>query len=161
VNSVKIAQSLGSKTSINFKYLNRMNVGLVSGLATVMNSDNLFTEEELFDDRYGYNGHEFYLSIIRFLPAYIKLELNSGYLWKNYENRQIYDLDGNVIESGDNRLDKRSFMWLRLSRGFNVNWGIKNIQVNLDGGYLNNLSNDVYYKFDNYFTSLGLEFSIR
>ena len=158
---MKIAQSLGEKTSLSFKYLNRINPGLVTGSAAVMNSDELFTEDELFDDRYGYRGHEFSLNFTHYLLAYIKLELGSAYYFKDYHNRQIYDLDGNLNISGNTRSDQRSIIWGSLSRTTAVNWGIKTIKLSLQAGYLKNNSNDAYYQFDNYFCSLGLQFQVK
>ena len=146
VSSLKVAQSLGDKTSLSLKYLNRLNPGLVTGSAAVMNTDDLFTEDELFDDRYGYSGHEFSVNFTHFLPAYIKMELGSTYYLKDYHNRQIYDFDGTLDISGNS---------------FAVNWGIKNIKLSLQGGYLKNDSNDNYYQFDNYFGSLGLQFRVK
>jgi hypothetical protein len=161
VSSLKVAQSLGDKTSISMKYLTRLNPGLVTGSATVINTDNLFTEDELFDDRYGYKGHEFSINITHYLPAYIKLELGSAYYLKDYNNRQIYDIDGILNISGDTRSDHRSLIWASLSRSFAVNWGIKNFKLSLQSGYLKNESNGSYYQFDNYFGSLGLQFQVK
>ena len=161
VSSIKVAQSLGDKTSLSLKYLNRLNPGLVTGSAAVMNTDDLFTEDELFDDRYGYRGHEFSLNFTHYLPAYIKFELGSVYYLKDYHNRQLYDIDGNLDISGDTRSDQRSLIWGGLSRSFAVNWGIKNIKLSLQGGYLKNDSNASYYQFDNYFGSLGLQFRVK
>ena len=161
VSSVKIAQALGEKTSISIQYLNRLNPKLVTGSAAVMNSEDLFTENELFDDPYGYSGHELSLNFTHFLPGYVKFQLGSKYYWKNYHNRQIYDLEGNIDISGDTRSDERSLLWAELSRSFAVNWGIKNVKFSLQGGYLKNASNDSYYQFDNYFGSLGLEFFVK
>ena len=161
VSSIKVAQSLAEKSSISFKYLNRLNPGLVAGSVSVMDSEELFTEDELFDDRYGYSGHELSFKFTYFLPAYVKLQLGSYYYWKYYFNRQIYDLDGNLDISGDLREDKRTLIWAGLSRSFAVNWGVKTIKLSLDGGYLKNDSNDSYYQFDNYFGSVGLEFQVK
>ncbi|MFZ5515282.1 MAG: hypothetical protein ACOY90_01505 [Candidatus Zhuqueibacterota bacterium] len=161
VSNVKLAQSLGMKTSISFNYVNRFKPGLVSGSATVMDSEDLFTEDELFDDRYGYSGHEVSLSFTHFLPAYIKWEIGSYYYWKNYHSRQIYDLEGNLDVSGDLRKDQRALFWSGLSRSFAINWGVKNIGLSLEGGYLVNESNASYYQFDNYFIMAGMQFKIK
>ncbi|MBN1351659.1 hypothetical protein JXJ21_19750 [candidate division KSB1 bacterium] len=161
VTSIKVAQSIGEKNAINAKYLNRLNPGLVAGSASVMNSDELFTEDELFDDRYGYRGHEFSLGYTQYLPAYIKLELGWHYYLKSYLNRQIYDLEGNVSLSGDFREDTRRLFWAGLSRSFGINRGMKTVKVSLEGGYLKNESNDSYYHYDNLWISSGLEFRIK
>ncbi len=161
VSSLKISQSLGAKTSISFFYLNRVNPGLASGSASVINTENLFTENELFDDRYGYNGHEISLQLIRYLPGYFKLELAATQYWKNYLNRQIYDLAGNSSLAENTRKDLRSLFWASLSRSFAFNYRLKNMTVILSGGFLKNNSNDRYYQFDNAFGSLGLQFKIK
>ena len=149
------------KTSLGFEYLNRLNPGLVGGSAAVMNSENLFTEDELFDDRYGYNGHELSLSFTHYLPAYVKLELGGSRLWKNYLNRYVYNVDGNLNPANQTRMDDRLLTWFEISRSFKLNWGIKSLNVSLQGGYLKNESNDSYYQFDNYFGSVGLNFKLK
>ncbi len=161
VSSFKIAQSMGAKTSVSFEYFNRMNPGLVPGAVSVLNSDELFTEDELFDDRYGYEGHEIDFTINHFLPKYVKLELGARQLWKNYLNRQVYNIDGNYDYTNDNRNDVRTIFWGEFSRSFAVNRGIKTVRLSLSGGYLKNESNDRYYQFDNYFGSLGFQFNIQ
>ncbi len=161
VSSFKVAQSLGRKTSLSFEYVNRLHPGLVGGSAAVVNSDNLFTEDELFDDRYGYSGHELTTTFTHFLPGYVKLELGGSRLWKSYLNRQVYDLGGNLNTADPSRQDDRWLAWFEISRNFKLNWGIKNLGISLQGGYLKNDSNDPYYQFDNYFGSVGLNFKLK
>lgn len=161
VSNIKLAQSLGLKTALSFEYRNRFNPGLAGGSAAVFNNENLFTEDELFDDRYGYQGHEIAAMATHYLPAYIKLELSVNRFWKNYKNRNIYDREGNLALSGATRADDRYMGWIELSRTFIVNWGIKSLGISLQGGYLNNASNDSYYQFDNYFGAVGLEIKLK
>ncbi|MDZ7318884.1 MAG: hypothetical protein ONB11_06995 [candidate division KSB1 bacterium] len=156
VTSFKLAQSLGMKTSLSLEYLNRLHPGLVGGSAAVMNSNNLFTEDELFDDRYGYSGHELTTTFTHFLPGYVKLELNGSRVWKNYLNRQVYDSEGNLNAADPSRQDQRWLAWFEISRSFKLNRGIKNLGLSLQGGYLKNDSNDPFYQFDNYFISMGI-----
>ena len=161
VSNFKLAQSLGVKTSISIDYLNRLNPGLAGGSAAVIDNENLFTEDELFDDRYGYQGHELSVLLTHYFPGYVKFQLGGSRLWKNYQNRNIYDFEGNLALTGENRVDNRLIGWFELSRTFAVNWGIKNIGVVLQAGYLKNQSNDNYYQFDNYFGTIGLEFKMK
>lgn len=160
VTSLKMAQSLTAKSAVNIKYLNRINPGLPGGAVSVINSEELFTEDELFDDRFGYTGHEVSLTFTQYLPGYIKMELGGAQLWKNYQNRQVFDLAGNIILTNNLRADTRAITWASLSRSFGRKFGLKNIAVYLEGGYLKNSSNDPYYTFDNYFTSFGLKLNV-
>lgn len=161
VSSFKAAQSLGTKTSLSVEYLNRIHPGLANGSTAVMNTDNLFTEDELFDDRYGYRGHELTTTFTHFLPGYVKLELGGSQLWKNYLHRQVYDLEGNLNPADPSRRDHRWLAWFEISRSFRLNWGIKNLGLTLQAGYLKNDSNDPYYQFDNYFSAVGLNFGLK
>ena len=161
VTSIKIAQSLGTKTALSLKYLNRTNPGLVAGAAAVATEGELFTENELFDDRYGYQGHEFNLTFTHYLPFYIKMETNASLQLKNYLNRQIYNLDGDLTLTNADRSDKRRIFWGRVSRGVGAKWGLKNLELYLDAGYIQNASNDPYYQFDNIFGSLGMNLRVR
>ncbi len=161
VINFKLAQSLGMKTSFTIDYLNRLHPDLVGGSATVINNENPFTEDELFDDRYGYSGHELSALFTHYLPAYVKLELGYTRLWKNYLNRNLYDVEGNLNSMDLLRKDIRFISWLEISRSFKLNWGIKSLSISLQGGYLKNDSNDRYYQFDNYFASIGLESKLK
>lgn len=161
VSNIKLAQSLGNKTSISLDAINRLNPGLVGGSAAVIDNENLFTEDELFDDRYGYQGQELSVLFTHYLPSYVRLQLGGSRLWKNYQNRNIYDFEGNLTLAGETRVDNRLVGWLELSHTFSVNWGIKSLGVSLQVGYLKNDSNDSYYQFDNYFGTIGLEFKLK
>ena len=161
VSNFKLAQSLGNKTSLSIDFVNRLNPGLATGSAAVIDNENLFTEDELFDDRYGYNGQELSVLFTHYLPAYVKLQFGGSRFWKNYQNRNIYNFEGNIALTGETRVDNRFIGWLELSRTFLVNWGIKSLGVSLQGGYLKNDSNDSYYQFDNYFGTVGLEFNLK
>jgi len=160
VADFKLAQSMGTKTSVWFSGRVRVNPGLVSGTASVVNAEDLFTEDELFDDRYGYTGQEISAGITRYLPGYIKLDLNAAYLWKNYLNRTVYDLAENASSVEEHRADQRQVFWGSLSRGLGGWFGLKSSELFLEAGYLKNDSNDAYYQFENKFGTLGLRFQI-
>jgi len=158
----KTAQSLGAKTSISFSYLNRSKPGFAQGQTNVINNEYLFSGDELFDDRYGYSGHELMINLIYYLPHNIKSEFNIGTIWKNYHNRLIFDEYGDVImNEGTTRHDFRYSGWLSISRGFMVGRLIQSANAYLTVGYLKNHSNDVYYDFNNIYTSIGIEFKIE
>jgi hypothetical protein len=161
VNSIKLGQSLGAATSITLRLLNRTNPGLVHGSDSFIFSDYQWGENELFDDRYDYCGHEIFLTFTHFLPYYIKLELGANRYWKQYHSQKIFDLGSIQSVSDEYRNDKRSLFWLRLSRNVKVNWGIEKIRISLEGGYLRNNSNESYYTFNNLFGSLRTEFSLK
>jgi hypothetical protein len=160
VTELKFAQSAGVKTSVWLAGLLRAKPGLVSGSASVVNADDLFTEDELFDDRYGYTGQEISAGMTHFLPGYIKLELSAGYLWKNYQNRMVYNLAENLSSVEEHRADQRQVVWGSLSRGIGGWLGLKSSELFLEAGYLKNNSNDSYYQFDNKFGTLGLRIQV-
>lgn len=160
ISSIKLAQSLGMKTSLSAKYLNRFNPGLTTGAAAVMNVEEMFTENELFDDRYGYQGHELDITLTRFMPYFIKFQNSIVYMRKNYQDRQVYDLSGVPILSESSRQDSRMILWSKLSRGFGGVLGLKNVEFYLEGGFIKNQSNDPYYQFENGFGAFGVNLRI-
>ncbi len=145
VSNFKLVQSLGMKTSLSFDYLNHLNPGLAGGSAEVVKDESLFTEDELFDDRYGYSGHEFSALFTHYLHAYVKLQLGASRSWKTYLNRNVYDVQGNLSLIDQSRQDDRFIAWFEISRSLKLNWGIKTLNLSLQGGYLQNDSNDSYY----------------
>ncbi len=161
ISNIKMAQSLGQQTSITLNYLNRLKPGLVMGSAAVIEDEAIFTEDELFDDRYGYKGHELSLEFKHTFPLKLNFTSGASRIWKNYHQREISDLEGVVTNPGIHRQDQRFIAWFELSRIFPLNIGLKNLQISLEGGYLNNESNDPYYHYNNLFGSFGFEVGIK
>lgn len=158
----KVAQSLSSRSAISLSYLNRFKPGLVDGETTVLNTVYLFTEDELFDDRYGYSGTEISSKLIYYLPYNIKSELSIGSIQKKYHHRLVIDEYGEFSdEASEIRRDRRYYGWFSLSRSFKIDKLIDTATMYLSTGYLKNLSNDNYYDFNNIYMSLGVELNIE
>ena len=157
----KIAQSLSSKSSISLSYLTRYKPGLADGQTNVINTSLIFTEDELFDDRYGYSGDEISSQFIYYLPYKVKSEVGIGAIRKRYHHRLVYDQYGESAYFDDvNRSDVRYYSWLNLSRAFNLDNFIHTATAYLSSGYLRNKSNNVYYDFDNLYFGIGIELAI-
>ncbi|MCI0512247.1 hypothetical protein L0128_03450 [candidate division KSB1 bacterium] len=161
VSQFKLAQSLGMQTALSFSYLNRLRPGLVSGTAAVVTDGTVLAEDELFDDRYGYTGHELLMEFNQTYRGNFGVKVSARHTWKKYLPRQVYPLDGSPLENELRRNDQRSLIALDISRNFTAVPGIKNMKLSFEGGYLLNQSNDLDYRFENWYGFGGVEVGIR
>lgn len=157
---IGLAQSLGMQTAIKFRYQLRQRVGLFAGDPTAIADTYLITEDELFDDPFGYNSNEVAMSLTNALLFNFKLQTTTGYLGRDYHNRRVYDPAGMTYDDSARHSDNRIFAWTTLSRNFGWGKQHKSIQVWLTVGYLNNNSNDGYYDYENMFARMGFDVKI-
>lgn len=147
--SLRLSQSLSPSTGVNVQYLRRLNPstgGLYqSGLGTGYAED-----DDLFDDRYDYEGHEVSGGVSQLLPWGSKLTVEAGYLIKDYRNKPALDLSG--LSLGKDRSDRKR----TLSAGVEMPLGMS-MDLNLWYIYGTNVSNDPFYAYrGNHAFSIGL-----
>lgn len=147
--NLRVSQSLSPSTGVNAQYLRRLNPstgGLYqSGLGTGYAGD-----DDLFDDRYDYEGHEIIGGASQLLPWGSKFTVEAGYLIKDYRNKPALDLNGLAI--GRDRSDRRRY----LSAGVEMPLGMT-FDLNLWYIYSTNASNDPFYNYrGNHVVSAGL-----
>ena len=158
--SARVAQSLGAATAMQLQYRHRLNPGIATGTALVMDDTAIFTEDELFTDPYGYTGPELSWQGTHYSSPKMKWELGFKALERQYTNRRVYNLEGSLNEAGKFRRDRRYILWGRVSRSFPQQWNLNSLRIIVDSGYLMNSSNDDYYNYDNFFSSLSLHISL-
>ncbi|GEM_PF-1001265 len=147
--SLRLSQSLSLSTGVNVQYLRRLNPSTggpyQSGMGTGYAED-----DDLFDDRYDYEGHEFSGGVSQLLPWGSKLTLEAGYLVKGYRNKPALDLSG--LSLGEDRSDRKRY----LSAGVEMPLGMS-MDLNLWYIHGTNVSNDPFYAYrGNHAFSLGL-----
>jgi len=152
---LKLAQAITPKMGISLKMLARTNL-----LRTVRyigsTSGYYYSDEELFDDVYGYHGQEFNLSLKRKLPWKMMMTVGSGLALKHYDQRLALDLDG--VPFDDNRLrdDTRWTYWLSLQKRFKLAKNLSPITFSLNWYGVQNNSNDPYYHYKGQYITFGL-----
>ncbi len=147
--SLRVSQSVSPSTGVNVQYLRRLNPSsggfYQSGLGTGYAED-----DDLFDDRYDYQGHEVSGGVSQLLPWGSKLTVEGGYLIKDYRNNPALDLNG--VSTGQDRNDRKH----TLSAGIGMPLGMTS-DLNLWYIYGTNASNDPFYTYrSNHAFSFGI-----
>jgi hypothetical protein len=111
------------------------------------------SDDELFDDHYGYEGLQTSLMLTQLLPAEMQLKLIGSLQDRNYSERPAYDL--NNIQTADTREDTRKVLTLQLEKRFES----IGVLLGLSYDYIINSSNDVFYDYTNNALTVRLSYS--
>jgi hypothetical protein len=104
----------------------------------------IISDDELFDDHYGYEGLQTGLMLTQILPASVVMKINAGVQNRNYSERAAYDLAGNVLAS--RRVDTRRQLSALVEKAFTA----LGFSVSLVYDHIRNASNDYYYDYANH-----------
>jgi len=112
-------------------------------------------DEDIYDDRYMYQSHEFSGGVHMKLAWDISADIGGEHVIKTYA-RPALSLDGSEI--APQRKDVRSTLEIVLSRDINV--GSSSMTIGLGSSYVRNCSNDEYNNYNGYAISLSIDFSL-
>ena len=154
VGLVKAAQSLNATTGLSMQFLMRRNI--ISSVRYLGTSTGYYySDEELFDDVYGYNGEELNATLKKHLPWRMQLSLGSSMRLKHYDQRLALDLEGNPFADERLREDKRLSGWISLVKSFKLNTSMRPLSISFNWSTFNNISNDPYYDYSSSFFTFG------
>lgn len=102
----------------------------------------VISDDELFDDHYGYEGPQTSLMLTQVLSESMLLRLAGGWQNKIYSTLGAYDLGGSQV--ADSRRDNRSFVSLFVQKEFDLGF-----TLNATYELIRNSSNDDYYDYSN------------
>src|SRR5207247_1174950 len=103
------------------------------------------SQNEIFDDHYGYSGNEFALQIQQAIPFSINLTVKGDFLKKTYTIPAKDHTDTVVV--ANNRADQRFEGEINISK--TIPFGESNsVKPRIEIHYLRNTSNAPYYDFD-------------
>ena len=144
--SAGMVYQLFPQAPLAFSYLlrlNPMNTARYVDQGPIIGS----TEDEIFDDRYGYEGHEFRLQLDGLLPGSIRTTNAVQYVLKDYP-REATDLNGIPFEGKPMRADKRFVLQLQaLYPLFRSSEG-SGLSIGLAYNFIRNESNDSYHNYN-------------
>jgi hypothetical protein len=153
--SGKIAQSLLDNLGSFFVYSFRYNVE--NNSRPILVSDYYFSDDNLFDDHYGYGGHEMELGITYMAPFDITLKSTVEYLLKNYTNN--YPDNNNILRT---RTDNKVLYTLRLSRSFGLfDRFFEKLSVYFFYIYQNNNSDINFFDYKNNIFAIGMNTTFK
>lgn len=147
IGIVRLAQSVTASTGASVQYLRRINI---SERARFLSNGAVDYQEdtELWDDPYGYQGHEYNLTLTQLLPWEMTLRGSVDYLQNNY-SRSIYLPTDSGLPTGPSRRDTRLVGGLELIKSFGSGWTIfHDLSISISYFYQRNSSNDPYYDFN-------------
>ena len=154
VLALQVAQSLAENTGLSLRYQTRLNTTstphYVSGEKSAYSED-----EDIFNDRYDYEGHEWTARLTQQLPGRVRAVLGGGYEIRNYDGRPALDLLGEPTASGALREDRSAFGSISVERPLT-----ERVTAGVWYGFERNRSNDPYYDYNGRH-SLSVGFDIR
>lgn len=157
VGRFKIAQSLGSYTGLQIEYRKRTNL---TGQSRYTNITLYNPNDDLFGDRYSYQGDTISTTLKHIAPANIILESSGRLEHRQYTNRLALDQENLPLASGATRKDKRQTLKLAASKDVHLAHGpAKSVRLQLEWLYHHNASNDFYYNADENTYTAGLNFT--
>lgn len=112
----------------------------------------MISDDELFDDHYGYEGLHSALTMTYLLTETATLKATGGFMQKKYSALPAFDLSGNFI--ADQREDARSYINLFFQKDF-VDLGFA-VKAAVD--LIENSSNDPFYDYSN--TAVTVEIAV-
>lgn len=159
IGSIKVGQSLTAKTGLSVECLRRISLTNSARYSSATGEVWTYnTEDELYDDPYGYEGHAISTSLTQMLPWRTTVKMGYNYLIKDYAV-QAFDLEGESFAAPVNREDTRSYLWLSIDKKFLRKSAFRNVRFFMDFYYMKNDSNDPYYNYDNSVFTFGSGFS--
>jgi hypothetical protein len=152
--SGKIAQSLFENLGAFFSYSFRFNVE--NNSRSIMISNTYFSDDNMFDDYYGYTGHELNFGLTYKLPLNITIKSSLEYYNKKYAN-EYPDINNKISERTDNKL----LYNLRLYKSFDLFESfLDKLNIYLYYVYQNNNSNIKLFNYTNNIFAVGFNTSI-
>lgn len=136
----RIGQQVADGTGLSLTTSYQWNVQKES---RYLSSDYTISDDELFDDHYGYEGVQTSLMVTQLLPADMRLRLSGTLQRRTYSDRPAYDLVGNQV--ADVRDDTRKVLTLLFEKRFDS----PGFSLSLSYDYIINSSNDRFYNYTN------------
>lgn len=138
-----ISQSLAEKTGMNAYVVYRKN--LSDGSRYLLSDSLIYYEEEIFNDIYSYDGVETGLGFKHYFSDNVEFSAEAKYIMRNYSNIKAVD------KLGDELNDFRKDNLIGFGAGLSIDLGAiaKGLSFSANWNYINNDSNDYYYKYTN------------
>lgn len=147
--NIRVAQSIFDYTGLSF----------AAGYQTNLQQETrylapgiILSDDDLFDDNYGYEGPSFEATLTQVLPFSIMGKVSFNYLNKTYVNRPAYDLLDSI--KANTRIDKVYFLSLLIEKEFPI---LNGLTVSLMYDFIRNASNDEFYDYKNNVWAISFE----
>jgi hypothetical protein len=147
VLGLRVAQSLSPTIGISLAVQQRINMN--NSLRYLGNVDGYYySDEELFDDFYGYHGVDISPTIKKLFNHGVSASLGATWQHKQYDNRQAAQFDGTLYDDGRLRDDKRLLWWVGVEKKWSLAAGVAPLVMSLRYTNIQNHSNDSFYHYN-------------
>lgn len=109
------------------------------------------SDDELFDDHYGYEGLHPSVMLTQVLSGSAMLRMTAGTQERLYTSLPAYDAEGTVL--ADRRIDRRSYLALTFQKSFESGFSLKAAFE-----LIRNKSNDPFYDYSNQALTIQLAY---
>ncbi len=141
IGTLKIGQGIAQGTGLSM--MGQYQVSLQKESRYLTFSDGTLTDDELFDDHYGYEGPLVSAMLTQFLPADIRVRVSGTLQQRRYSDRPAFDLAGFAVNA--QRIDNRSTYSFSVEKPFDS----LGIRLTIVYDRIVNSSNDSYYNYSN------------
>ena len=156
--SGNVAKSISAKTGMNMSFGGQWFIGDPIQAYSETYGIYYFTENDLYDDPYSFQGPFVSLNLTRQFGVGFKGKVSAKFQKKYYSGTPALDENGDLL--GYTREDSRQEYSLLLSKSFNTGWRFpKTINLNFNFMFRNNPSNDPYYDFNDTLGLIGFSIS--
>lgn len=157
LGQVRLAQSMSNSTGLSADFVLRRNPGgEIRYLAGQVSG--YISEDELFDDRYGYESEEISATLTQLLPWKFTFKAGIESRWKDYVNRPALDLSGDALPGEKHRKDRQVLAWFGVNKSF-IMLGGKSVNLGGEFYWFDNRSSDLYYNYQVSLISFGVGMS--
>ncbi len=141
IGTVKIGQRLSDELGLSLTEKYQWNI---QKQTRYLSSDYGFiSDDELFDDHYGYEGLHSSLALTALVSESVTLKLSGGIQNKLYSTLPAYTMDGTFV--ADQRKDSRSYV----NFGVRKNFEDAGFSLKAAFDFIQNNSNDAFYSYKN------------
>lgn len=153
---LNIARSLTNKTGLSINFGGQRYAG--DPIETYSDQVYYYTENDLYDDPYGYENNYVSLALTRQFGVGFQGKLGVEYQDKDYRGTEALTMDGNL--QGTHRQDERRDYFLIITKTFQTGWRFPTaVDAFFRFNIRNNSSNDPYYHYQDHLGILGITIS--
>lgn len=141
IGLARIGQAITEGTGLSLTTSYQMNVQKESRYLS--SEYGTISDDELFDDHYGYEGLQTGLMLTQLLPSQMRLAVTGSLQTRNYTARPAYNVNGTQVAV--TREDTRRVLNCQLEKKFDS----PGISLGISYDYIVNRSNDVFHDYLN------------
>lgn len=157
--SLLLAQSVLTTTGISLQYKRQLTPSRDNRY--LLGVDYFYYQnDDLFDDPYSFESHEWEATLTQILPWSATMKLNAYRIDKRYGYSIAPDSLVTATTSITQRQDRQLGLEMSLSKRVRLNHLVKSLTISLSVNYLSNRSNDLYFDYRGYFVYAGCGFTL-